>query len=99
MGEGGREGGGKGQIEILFARTFLSQERGSGDLPLLVSLAVKSWQYGRVSTISSGSIPAIGLPTRLRTLSMPACSEKMPAPRSAFLAKHLKSQCSRRISM
>eukprot|EP00961_Rhodomonas_salina_P028460 384111-Rhodomonas_salina.5 len=28
-------------------------------------------QYGRVSMISSGSMPAKGLPTRLRTLSIP----------------------------
>ena len=38
-----------------------------------IALPVNIWQYGRVSTSSSGSMPARGFPTALRTLSMPDC--------------------------
>ena len=51
--------------------------------PLLSTYACSASVAGRLSITSSGSMPASGLPTALRTLSSPDCSDDMPAPSSA----------------
>lgn len=44
--------------------------------PVMQSLII--WQTGRVSMSSCGSMPASGLPTKLRTLSSPDCTDDSP---------------------